>query len=321
MNRLLVLSALAATSGCALISSSMAPVEKGFAQALISDEQELQLGLQVHEELLKDEKVKLVTNNKLNVYVEGLVARLTPTANKERQLDWKVFVIDDPKSVNAFAVPGGRIYVYTGLLMAAKNEAQVVGVLGHELGHVVGRHTARRLVYAYGFNAVAGIALGQNPNQLAEIAAALVGGGTLLAYGREMENEADEFGARYAHYADYDPNQLAEFFRLLSEKSPDLPPVLVYLSSHPSNAERIGHIHAFIHNGGFKGTQVAPERLTPIKLEIERLANAAAGAGQRPAADAPLPAANQPAPASAQKPEEKSTGTPTIKRSPSPSPR
>ena len=228
------------------------------------------------------------------------MGKLTPTANKERNLAWKVYVIDDDKTVNAFAVPGGGIYVYTGLLMAAKNEAQVVGVLGHELGHVVGRHTARRLVYTYGFQVVAGAALGENPNQIAEIAAALAGGGALLAYGREMENEADEFGARYAHYADYDPKQLAEFFRMLSEKSGDLPPVLVYLSSHPSNADRIAHINAFITNGGFKGSQVAPERLAAMKTEIELMRNSAAARAAQPAAQtAPAPAA-QPAPAPAQ---------------------
>jgi predicted Zn-dependent protease len=180
--------------------------------------------------------------------------------------------------------------------------------MGHEIGHVVGRHTARRLVYAYGLQAVAGMALGQSPNQIAQIAASLLGGGALLAYGREMENEADEFGARYAHYADYDPRQLAEFFRMLSEKSPDLPPVLVYLSSHPANADRIAHIRAFIANGGFQGSQVAPERLAPVKVGIERLANAAA----------PLPAPNQPAPANAQTAEQKSSGNPTLKRNPTP---
>lgn len=315
MKTLLSVLCAVALAGCASINSVLAPVEKGFAEALISDQQEDQLGLQVHQELeTGKEKVTFVTDPKINGYVQGLVGKLTPTADKERKLDWKVFVIDDPKTVNAFAVPGGRIYVYTGLLMAAKNEAQVVGVLGHELGHVVGRHTARRLVYTYGFQAVAGMALGENPNQIAEIAAALAGGGALLAYGREMENEADEFGARYAHYADYDPNQLAEFFRMLSEKSGDLPPVLVYISSHPSNADRIAHINAFVKNGGFKGSQVAPERLAAIKTDIERLANAAAGAAQRPATSAPVPAPAQPAPTTAQKPEEKSTGNPQMKR-------
>lgn len=319
MNRLVPVLCAAALSGCAAISSSLAPTEKAFAEALISDEQEAQLGAQVHEELVNGkEKVKFVTEPKIAGYVQGLVGKLTPTADKERKLAWQVFVIDDPKTLNAFAVPGGRIYVYTGLLMAAKNEAQVVGVLGHELGHVVARHTARRLIYALGFNVVAGMALGQNPHQVAQLAAALVGGGAMLAYGREMEHEADEFGARYAHYADYDPLQLAEFFRLLLEKSPDLPPALVWLSSHPPNTERINHIHAFVKNGGFKGTQVAPERLAAMKTEIERLANAAAGAAERPATQAPLPAPSQPAPASSQTSDQKSSGNPTLKRGPPP---
>jgi beta-barrel assembly-enhancing protease len=270
MTRVMVLLIATAVSGCASVRPALVKAETKVAGALVSDEEEARLGLQVHDELVNKQKVKISTNPVLVGYVEGLVAKLKPAAEKERKLEWKTYVIEDDKTVNAFATPGGHIYVFTGLLLAAQNEAQVVGVMGHEMGHVVGRHGARQLVTAYGLEAVAMMALGQKPNQIAEVAAMLAAKGSLLAYGRGMENEADEYGVRYAHAADYDPHAIASFFEMLSQKSPDLPKVLVYLSTHPTNASRIAHINTFIEKGGFTGTQLAPERLAAIKSAIRQ---------------------------------------------------
>ena len=88
--------------------------------------------------------------------------------------------------------------MYTGLLLAADNEAELAGVLAHEAGHVVGRHSARAMVNAYGLQAITQVALGKNPGPAAQIAAQLAGGGRELAHGRSEETEADEYGAKYA---------------------------------------------------------------------------------------------------------------------------
>jgi predicted Zn-dependent protease len=274
MSRVMVLLLAAAMCGCASVRPALVKAETKVAGALVSDEEESQLGLQVHDELVNKQHVKFSQNPKLNDYVKGIVAKLAPVADKDRKVDWKTYVIEDDKTVNAFATPGGHIYVYTGLLLAAQNEAQVVGVLGHEMGHVVARHGARQMVGAYGLETVASMALGQKPNQIAEIASALAAKGGLLAYGRSMENEADEYGARYATATNYDPHAIGAFFELLQQKSPDLPPVLTWLSTHPTNASRIAHINSYIQKNNLTGTQLAPERLTAIKSEI-RLAPSA----------------------------------------------
>ncbi len=244
--------------------------EKAVAQTLISDETETQLGKQVHDELIKED-VKFSENMKVRAYVEKLSKKLVTQADKERKLDWKWFVIDDPNTINAFATPGGRIYIYTGLLLAAENEAQVVGVLGHEIGHVVGRHSARQLVAAYGLQTVTAMALGNASEDVQKWVGALVGVGGqvgMMAYGRDMELESDRYGARYASGSGYDPKALGGFFKILSDKYGDTPKLLTYLSTHPANSDRIAKVNELVAAEGLRGAALAPESLAEIKKEL-----------------------------------------------------
>ncbi|MBK7861936.1 MAG: M48 family metalloprotease [Archangiaceae bacterium] len=259
----------AALCSCATFFPQAAPVERTVAQALISDQEETQLGLQVHEQLTK-ESTKFLTNAKVSTYVDGIARRIVGGPDRDRaNVPWKLFVIDDPKTANAFATPGGRIYVYTGLLLTARNEAEIAGVLGHEMGHVVARHTARQLVATKGIELAVGMALGREPNQIAALTAALAGKGTMLAYGREMEREADTYGVKYASAANYNPDALAQFFELLQSKG-DTPELLAFLSTHPTSAERVKNIRATITQTGAKGTDLGADRLAAIRSEIAR---------------------------------------------------
>src|SRR6185503_4830008 len=145
--------------------------ETAIAEALISDQQEAQLGLQVKSQLEK-EGIRYLQDAVVKDYVTNIFRRIMPFAEKDRPgVHWNLYVIDDMKTVNAFATPGGNLYVYTGLLNAADNEAEVAGVLAHEAGHVVARHSARQLVNAYGLQTVAQLALGQNPGLMQQVAA------------------------------------------------------------------------------------------------------------------------------------------------------
>ena len=256
--------------------------EKEIAQTLISDQQEFELGFQLHEEL-KKENVKFLQSPQVELYVEKLVGKLTAEADKERKLEWRSFVIDDPKTVNAFAAPGGRIYVYTGLLLAADNEAEVVGVLGHELGHVVGRHAGRQLVATYGLQTVIGMALGKQSNEIAQVAAGLAGKGAQLAYSRDMELEADQYGARYASALGYDPRGLATFFEKLRAQHGDTSGVLTWLSTHPANSDRINRVTQLIAAEGLTGTELGVAPLQAIKAELSKQAPG------RPVSAAPPP--------------------------------
>jgi predicted Zn-dependent protease len=266
MLRTAALSALVVASlGCTAMQRR--DTEKVIAQSLISDDQEFQLGLQVHEQL-KKENTQFLTNPTVELYVESLARKLIAQANSERKLEWRWYVIDDPKTVNAFATPGGRIYVYTGLLLAAENEAEVIGVLGHEIGHVVGRHSARQLVATYGLQTIIDVALGNDAADAAKIAAMLAGKGAQLAYGRDMELESDQYGARYASRAGYDPRGLATFFEKLKAKYGDTGPVLTFFSTHPANSERINEVTQLIAAENLTGAELGVAPLKAIQSEL-----------------------------------------------------
>lgn len=265
MKSALCVALLVLSSACATVTRASA--EQSVAQVLVSDEQEFQLGLQVHEQL-KKENTKFSENEQVGIYVEQLAKKLVAQADKDRPgVTWQYFVIDDPATVNAFATPGGRIYVYTGLLLAAENEAEVVGVLGHELAHVVARHSARQLVASKGLEVVAGMALGKDAGQIASLAAALTGKGAMLAYGRGMELEADEYGARYASGIGYDPHGIGSFFQKLGAKQGD-PGILVWLSTHPASADRVEKINAYITAAGLGGTNLGVAELKTIQRAL-----------------------------------------------------
>ncbi len=265
MKRVLLAALLVVSSACATFNRSSA--EQTVAQVLVSDEQEFQLGLQVHEEL-KKENTKFSENQQVGIYVENLAKKLVAQAEKDRPgVTWQYFVIDDPTTVNAFATPGGRIYVYTGLLLAAENEAEVIGVLGHEIGHVVARHSARQLVAAKGLDVVSGMALGKDSGEVVNLVAQLTGKGAMLAYGRGMELESDEYGARYSSGIGYDPHGIASFFTKLAAKEGN-PGILVWLSTHPASADRVEKINAYIKAGGLGGTNLGTAELKTIQQAL-----------------------------------------------------
>lgn len=252
-----------------------AETEKTVAAVLISDEQEDAIGQQIHAELDKGSAeqppIKYVKDTVVTGYVEGLIGKLTPHANKDRAAKWKVHVIDDPQTVNAFATPGAQIYVYTGLLLAATTEAEVVGVLGHELGHVVARHSARGLVNTYGLNAISAVALGKDPSTAAQIGAALLGNGALLAHSRSDENEADTYAVKYSAASGYDATGIAGFFEKLVAMQGRTPMFLTFFSTHPAPEDRIALVNQQVAEQGLAGKgEVGAGRLDPIKARIQK---------------------------------------------------
>ncbi|AKQ64051.1 peptidase, M48 family [Myxococcus hansupus] len=254
------------STGC---SKQRISAEKAVARTLISDEQEEQLGRQVKQELETKENIKYVENAAVVDYVRGISSSILNQASKDRPgVKWKINVIDDPKMVNAFATPGGYLYVYTGLILAADTEAELAGVMAHEAGHVVGRHSARAMVNQMGLQAITQAALGQNPGTVAQIAAQLVSGGTLLAHGRSEEIEADEYGARYASGAGYDPRGLVTFFEKLQQAQGDTPALMKWLSTHPTNKDRIANIQKIISQKNLRGSNNGPGGLPAIKQAL-----------------------------------------------------
>ena len=245
-----------------------ADVEMAVADALISEQQEAQLGEQIHQQLAA-EGVKLSKDPVVVPYVERLLAQLTPYAKKDRDTAWHVHVIDDPKQVNAFATPGGHLYVFSGLLLAANSESEVIGVMGHELGHVVARHAARSMVAQFGLQTIAALAMGQNPGMLAQVAASIAANGAILAHSRADEYEADVYAVRYSSAAGYDPRGIALFFRRLPTIEGRLGQVLSWMQTHPTPPDRIERVNQVIARERLSGPKIGTDSLAPIKQHIQ----------------------------------------------------
>lgn len=208
----------------------------------LSEEDELKLGEQVHQELLK--QTRLVQDRALNDYVNNLGQRLARRSGRPN-IPWRFYVVDD-KSINAFATLGGRVYIHTGVIAATSSEAQLASVMGHEIGHIVARHglenvkRSQRLgIFAAGATIAGAIFGGQGGAQLGELAGNLIGGGFLMKHSREAEREADFLGLYNIKDVGYSTAGMVEMFQTLAQVSNRNPNALgSILASHPPANER-----------------------------------------------------------------------------------
>ncbi len=257
-----------ALTGCS--AKQRVRTETTLADIMISDQQSQQIGLQVREDLDK-QGVRYIKDPEVLAYVDGIAARIFPLARKDRPgVDFSVKVIDDPNTVNAFATPGGYLYLYSGLLLAADNEAEVAGVLAHEAGHVVGRHVERQMVSSYGLQAIASMAIGSNPSLAQEIAASIASTGLMRAHGRSEEIEADEYGARYSARAGYDPHAMITFFGKLGAMEQKTPGMLGWLRTHPTSRARIDNLKGYIADHHLHGTELDAARHQQIRRRLSQ---------------------------------------------------
>jgi predicted Zn-dependent protease len=271
----LLLAAALASVGCASSETVAAGAVRTLAKALVSDEDEARLGLQLHDQLLS-ENTKILNDPDVTAYLEGITRPIFEQAKRDRPgVNWTLYVIDDPGTLNAFSAPGGGLYVYSGLLAAAHNDSEVAGVLGHEVGHEVLHHVAQKLVTAAGLEGLAALALGKNPSMLEEVAAALLGKGALLAFGRDEERQADEYGARVASAAGFNPYGLVTFFETLQKSEGNMPGVFKFLSDHPLTPERVENITRLIKEEHLPNTDLAPsdEKLREIQSRLTKRAD------------------------------------------------
>lgn len=163
---------------------------------------------------------------------------------------WKCRIIHNDSVINAFCVPGGNIYIFTGIIKFLDNEAEFAGVMGHEMAHAARRHTSQQLTAQYGVSILLAVLLGNDPNKIAEIAAQLAAGLGSLAYSRNMESEADNYSVRYLYPTKYDAVAFAQFFvKIAGQSSPP-----AFLSDHPSPENRVQNINQeFLKLGGQHG--------------------------------------------------------------------
>lgn len=228
----IVLAAVSILPGCA-----RNPVTGKRQLALISEEQEIAMGREAHPEILSE--FGRVERDQLQNYVDGVGQKLAVISHRPR-LQWHFTVVDEPV-VNAFALPGGYIYLTRGILAYMNNEAEMAGVLGHEIGHVTARHAVTQLSKSQLLGAGLGVGSLLSPTfrqlgNLAEFGAGLL----LLKYSRDDERQSDELGVRYMAQAGYDPRALGRFFEVFERmREQSASPLPGWLSSHPSPPDRI----------------------------------------------------------------------------------
>jgi predicted Zn-dependent protease len=262
----------AAAAALACASQLQQQVETTAAKALISPEQAKQVGLQVQSELEK-QGVQFVSDPTVDAWVAKVAEPLFAVARKARPdlQDWRVHVIDDPKTVNAFATTGGDLYVYSGLVLLADDGAELGGVLAHEIGHVALYHVQRQMVDAVGLEALTALALGKSPGVASQLVAGVGGKMAMLANGRGDEKQADEWGVVHADEAGYDATGLVRFFRKLQAEEGHTPQVLGWLSDHPTTPSRIQDVEGLIRAKNLHAKGQGPGGLDAVKAALGRL--------------------------------------------------
>ena len=226
------LSAMALTTGC-----SRNPATGHRELNLVSEGQEIQMGQEGAAQV--DAQLGIYNDAGLNAYVNRVGQRLA-AASERPNLPWTFKVVDDP-AINAFALPGGPIYVTRGILATMENEAELAMVLGHEIGHVTARHSAAQMSQQQ--LAQLGLAVGSivSPTvaRYGQIASAGLGL-LMLKYGRDDERQADGLGLRYIRRTNYDARQADDVFLVLDRQSQAAggERVPTWLSTHPDPGNR-----------------------------------------------------------------------------------
>jgi metalloendopeptidase OMA1, mitochondrial len=210
---------------------------------LVSPEQETQMGLQSFAQVKQQERVS--NDPRHNARIERIGRRIAASVGRELpNAQWE-FVVFESDQVNAFALPGGKVGVYTGLLKLADSDDEIASVIGHEIAHVTSRHGGERMsqqIAAAGGAALVGVAANDSKYQEYFLAGyGLLATGTVLKYSRDHETEADGVGLRFAAGAGYDPRAAITFWQKMAAKSEGKEP-WKWMSTHPPSAERIANL-------------------------------------------------------------------------------
>jgi predicted Zn-dependent protease len=215
--------------------------------SLISIDQDKQLGEQVKQQIFTEQGSKILTRSQYPAqynYLDGIFTKIKTAAKANTSMqyadvfNWELFIIKEP-TLNAFCTPGGKIFVYTGILRFLDNEDDFAGVLGHECAHADRRHTSKQMVEQYGLEFITSLLLGQNAGQIAEVAKGLVG----LNFSRTHETDADAYSVKYLCGSGYATNGASSFFaKLLASGQGSSTPA--FLSTHPDPGNRVANINS-----------------------------------------------------------------------------
>ncbi|MBL7765462.1 MAG: M48 family metalloprotease [Chitinophagaceae bacterium] len=227
----------------AILSISISACNKDEGVNIFTIDQDKELGLQVKQEIASDPIKYPILSRTTYASAYAYLDQMKNTILSSNKVTyrsnflWELSIIHDDNIQNAFCTPGGYIYVYTGLIKYLDNATSLAGVIGHEIAHADKRHTTEAMTKQYGISTLVSVILGDNQNQLTDIAQSLVG----LTFSRENETEADKYSVNYLCPSYYRANGAAEFFtKIINQGGGNIPE---FLSTHPNPDNRVNAIN------------------------------------------------------------------------------
>ncbi|WP_010663074.1 M48 family metalloprotease [Marinilabilia salmonicolor] len=239
---------------------------------LFSVSQDVEFGQQMTQEILSTPSEYPILSREeypeAYAYIEGMRDKLLATGEIKYadEFDWDVYIIDQ-NVLNAFAVPGGTTFYYSGLIKFLDNEASLAGVMAHEFAHADKRHSTNRMTKMYGVQTLLSVIAGEETTVVEDLLLQLGGQATALAFSRDDEYEADESAVRYLYHTDWDARGVAEFFEKMGTES-DNPDWMVYFQTHPNPSDRIQKINEHHQNLGGKSGEFFEERYQELKNSL-----------------------------------------------------
>ena len=217
---------------------------------LVSPAQEMQMGLQSERQI--PAKSSISHNRRYNAMVQRVGRRIAAVANQP-SYHWSFHVING-KQINAFCLPGGKIFVYTGLLKMIDNDDQLAAVIGHEVAHAIARHGAERISMMQlgdlGRKLAIKAAGARYQSAINQVYGISANYGVFLPYSRKFEYEADEIGLYLMTKAGYDPHQAIVFWQKMINATRNMRKPPEFASTHPSDQNRIRRLQAIIARMG-----------------------------------------------------------------------
>jgi predicted Zn-dependent protease len=239
----LLIAALGLGLGCAGTGINQGDI------SIVSTSDEWQLGEQLATDIAKE--MTILDGPNINAYITAIGQSILAQARNDTPLasePWQFHVIDN-KEINAFNIPGGHVYVHSGLIAEADSYNELVAVMGHEVSHGLARHGVENLTKQYGIALATAVVLGDDPSTYEAILAGVLGGGTIMHFSRSAEREADQLGVKYTYAAGVDPRGMVSFFdKLLEVRSRQPNAIEQFFSSHPLTEDRIREVESQIQS-------------------------------------------------------------------------
>lgn len=256
-----------ALAGTVALSPGCAPA--------VSTEQEVQLGGEYAAQLSRE--LPLVQDRQVVQYINQLGRSIAQRADP-RGIQYTFYVVNAPE-VNAFAVPGGYIYVNRGLIERTESMSELAGVLAHEIGHVVHRHSIDQIQRAQTANTALGVLygvlLGRNPSTVEQVAVQGVGTAVFAGYSRDAERESDASAIQYLVASGINPNGMVTMFeKLMAERQRNPGAVERWFSTHPTTQERIDNTRAAIAalpTGSTRGLSANTQAYSTFRTRVRSL--------------------------------------------------